>query len=218
MAEKCSPEKEVLSNFRFARSRVTDRQVDELLGIIKGVLADGEVSQTEAEFVLSWLHTNRECCERWPASDLLVKLEGFLADGVLDDVEESELLAVFLSLTGNPDFVPIDGSSDMSAAIPYDNPLPRVIKFPGKSFCLTGKFAWEFGPRSQIEETIRFSGGITQTNVTKDTDFLVIGGGSTRDWIHSTYGRKIEKAIELRGKGQALAIVPESEVVRRLFK
>lgn len=37
----------------FRNEAVTDRQIDELIGIIKGVLADGMVSQGEVEFLLS---------------------------------------------------------------------------------------------------------------------------------------------------------------------
>lgn len=46
-------------------------------------------------------------------------------------------------------------------------------------------------------------------SVSKKLDYLVIGEIGSRDWIHSTHGRKIEKAVELRNGGARLAIVSE---------
>jgi NAD-dependent DNA ligase len=130
-------------------------------------------------------------------------------------------LEIFLALTGNPHYVATTSAGafrTVSASLPYNYPLPMVIKFEGKKFCLTGKFDWSFGPRSDIEQAVRDAGGETQKNVTKETDFLVIGDAGNRDWIHSTYGRKVERAVALRDAGQALAIIPEHQIVSRLFK
>lgn len=41
-------------NQAFRSQAVAERKVDELIGIVKGVIADGEISQLEAEFVLKW--------------------------------------------------------------------------------------------------------------------------------------------------------------------
>jgi hypothetical protein len=38
---------------------------------------------------------------------------------------------------------------------------------------------------------------------------LVIGEIGSQDWLHSTHGRKIEKAIEYNDTGAKIAIVPE---------
>jgi hypothetical protein len=37
----------------------------------------------------------------------------------------------------------------------------------------------------------------------------VIGEIGSRDWIHSTHGRKIEKAMDYNGRGCRIAIVGE---------
>ena len=39
------------------------------------------------------------------------------------------------------------------------------------------------------------------------TDYLVIGILGSEDWIHTSYGRKIEKAIEIKQKGFNVAII-----------
>jgi hypothetical protein len=45
--------------------------------------------------------------------------------------------------------------------------------------------------------------------VTKRTNFLVIGPIASSAWLESTHGRKILRAVELRGEGLPLRIVSE---------
>jgi len=37
--------------------RIADRGVDEMIGICRGMIADGRVEQSEAEYILRWLET-----------------------------------------------------------------------------------------------------------------------------------------------------------------
>ena len=43
----------------FCQRMVTERQVDELIGMCKGILADGVLNAEEAQFLADWLETNR---------------------------------------------------------------------------------------------------------------------------------------------------------------
>ncbi|HAW32731.1 MAG TPA: hypothetical protein DCY03_32270, partial [Planctomycetaceae bacterium] len=54
----------------FNAARLNDRKIDELIGLCKGVLADGEVTQFEVEFLQNWLRNNQEISEHWPANVL----------------------------------------------------------------------------------------------------------------------------------------------------
>ncbi len=49
--------------------------------------------------------------------------------------------------------------------------------------------------RQQIDEALR--------------SIRVIGAIGSRDWIHSTHGRKIERAVELREQGTGIYILSE---------
>lgn len=42
--------------------RITSRQIDELVGLARGIAADGDLNQTEVEFLQKWLAANR-CCQ-----------------------------------------------------------------------------------------------------------------------------------------------------------
>jgi hypothetical protein len=52
--------------------------------------------------------------------------------------------------------------------------------------------------------------------LTSDTGYLVIGVYATDSWAHSTFGRKIEKAVTLRDRGRRIAIVGEQHWVGQL--
>jgi len=191
-------------NMRLAYARVADRQVDEIIGLCKGVLCDGAVNQSEAEFLLTWLENNRHAADQWPASVLYPRIQAMLEDGVLDDEEEQELLGLLMEITGKPG-INVKGET-ASTTLPFDDPAPRV-NFSGETFCLTGKFAC--GPRREVEMAVMERGGLCKKNPCKNTAFLVVGEIGSRDWIHSSFGRKIEKAIQLRDGGASVAIISE---------
>ena len=80
--------------------RRLDRSVDELIGLCRGILADGEINQSEAEFLLDWLHRHREFCGSFPFSVLYGRVESALSDGVLDAEEQKDLLEKLHSVVG----------------------------------------------------------------------------------------------------------------------
>ena len=54
-------------------------------------------------------------------------------------------------------------------------------------------------------------------SVGRKTHYLVVGSIGNDQWRHSSYGLKILKAVELRGKGCPIAIVGEDHWQRALF-
>ena len=182
---------------------VVGRQVDELVGLIKGVLADGAVAEAEARFLLDWLAANAGAREAWPANVIYPRLLRALSDDHLDADEESEILALLVSAVGGN--ATARGEASMSTALPITRPEPPVI-FAGRAFAFTGKFY--SGTREWCEAQVAARGGAI-AGISRKLDFLVIGEIGSRDWIHSTHGRKIEKAVELRDGGAPLAIVSE---------
>ena len=189
----------------------TVREVDELIGLCKGIIADGIVNLEEARFLRSWLESNRESREIWPCSVLYPRIQAMLEDGKLENDEERELLSLLVqTVGGNPQA--LDAHS-LTSTLPLNRPIPEV-RIPGKSFCFTGKFL--FGPRAQCEGLVLARGGEVLGNITEELDYLVIGVVGSRDWINSTFGRKIEKAVNYRNKGVPIAIVAEEHFVGAL--
>lgn len=192
-------------NRRFNAARLSDRAIDELVGVCRGMTFDARVTEDEAKSLLGWLECNREYADRWPADLIYFRLREMLSDGVLDDQEQAELLDLMRDLTGGE--LPIkERVASYTSLLPLDRPLPPV-RFSGRGFCMTGKFV--YGSRKQCHAVVAGLGGIVHAAPAGGTSYLVVGAIGSRDWIHSTHGRKIEAAVALRAKHKQLAIVSE---------
>lgn len=175
-------------NQRYRSHAVGERQVDELLGLVKGILADGVVDQQEAEFLLNWLNANSAILTQWPAKAIYPRLLHALQDGHLDAEEEAEIMSLLLATVGG-NRAPDHGIASNSTSLPLTDPAPDIV-FPERRFCFTGKFT--SGSRSWCEEQVAALGARPAPNVTKKLDYLVIGEIGSRDWLHSTHGTKIQ--------------------------
>lgn len=189
---------------RFSKSRLSDRGIDELIGLCRGVLADGVLAESEVRFLADWLDRHREIADQWPAVVLYKRIQEVLADGVMDSDEERDLLALLMDVTGAP--IVGEAAASMSTALPLDHPAP-TLTFDDWTYCFTGKFAC--GTRGQVEQVARSLGAKICTAPTLKTNIVVIGSIGSRDWIHSTYGRKIETAVAMRERGHRITLVSE---------
>ena len=59
---------------RFNRKSIDDRQIDTLIGLSKGLIADGKVDQSEAEFLYSWLIQSRQTTDNPVIINLLSRV------------------------------------------------------------------------------------------------------------------------------------------------
>ena len=66
-----------------------------------------------------------------------------------------------------------------------------------------------FGTRSACEKALTALGGIPAPGVTGKLDFLVVGSGCNEQWANTTYGRKIEAALERKPRYGKPAIISE---------
>lgn len=188
--------------FNVAQRRARD--VSELLGIAKGLIADGVVTESEARYLRDWGHHHPEAVALWPASLIFTRLQQFYADGRIDEDERLELQGILAALVGGD--VTVNLGLDGAAQLPLDHPAPR-ISWHQEMYVFTGRFA--YGTRKQCEREVLDRGGFVDGGVTKRTTFLVIGTFSSRDWQQSSYGSKIVRAVELRDAGLPLKIVGE---------
>jgi len=184
-----------------------DRLVDELIGLCRGVLADGHVCKAEAQFLADWLSRNAAVAHVYPFNKLIERLRDALADGVLDEEEEAALLHALVGLVGGEAAGEYGSqSASRSSDLPINAPPPTPINYLAQ-FVVTGTFA--FGPRVRVIEEITKRGGTVNTAVSKKVSYLIVGDIGSRDWIHSSYGRKIEKAVQFRDEGCPIALVSE---------
>src|SRR5690606_26147495 len=123
---------------RFNRKSVDDRQIDTLIGLSKGLVADGQVNQLESEALLTWLIQSRQTSDNPVIANLLDKVSALLQDGVLDEEESKELLALLQRINGDPCEI---GELAKTTGLPLDDPFPS-ISFPQRTFLFTGTCAY----------------------------------------------------------------------------
>lgn len=80
---------------------------------------------------------------------------------------------------------------------------------------LTGTMA--YGPRKHCESLITERGGVIGGSVSKKIHYLIVGSIANDQWLHSSYGTKIKKAVELRESGVPIAIISEEHWQKALF-
>ena len=180
-----------------------------LYGICGGLMADSHLSDQEILFLHTWLRQNEELTKDWPANILAQRVESVLADGLVTEEERQDLqetlkqmLGGTLEETGSPE--------SLATRLPVD-PL-ETVNFEGRTFCLTGKFI--YGPRSRCQSAIEQLGGIPVERVSVDLSYLIIGTLASRDWVHTSHGRKIETALGYKAKGHDIQIAAEELWVR----
>lgn len=187
----------------YGRRRISSRQIDELIGLARGLCADGVLNDAEVSFLQKWLATNAAITEHAILAALYRRVDAVLHDGFVDVEEQREL---FDALNAFSDTTFELGEVLKPATLPLCSPSPAV-SFRGKSYCFTGSF--NYGRRTECEEAVAHRGG-TAGSLTQKTDFLVIGAYVTDSWKHSTFGHKIVKAASMRDeKGVPINIISE---------
>lgn len=88
-----------------------------------------------------------------------------------------------------------------SCSIKYD--------IAGKSIVLTGDF--EIAEVAYIENKLSSMGAVLKKDVSGKTDYLVIGNLGHSQWYYGSYGRKIEKAIDLQKQGKPIIMIEEDD-------
>lgn len=189
------------------RNSIDDRKIDTLIGLSKGITADGVVNELEAKALYAWLVQSKNCSDHPIITNLLLRVEDMLSDGKLDEHESLELLSVLKAISAEQSEV---GELAKSTTLPLCLPIP-AIEFSDRSFLFTGTFA--FGNRALCKEATQSVGGRFAKSVTQKLDYLVIGTYVTDSWKHESFGNKIMNAVEYRDNGVPLSIVSEKHWV-----
>ncbi|MGY2273628.1 MULTISPECIES: BRCT domain-containing protein [Pseudomonas] len=196
----------------FHQARIDRRSADALIGITAGLTADGRINQLEAEFLKSWIETHLVHLEDPVVNILYQRLADMLSDGVLDEDESVELLEILHQFAGLPVGAP-QRTANVSS-LPLNDPIPE-LDWLDRVFLFTGVMA--YGPRKDCESLVTERGGVIGNSVSKKVHFLVVGSIGNEQWLHSSYGTKIKKAVELRNSGVPIAIISETHWQQVLF-
>jgi hypothetical protein len=192
-------------NVLFNRAGRTERDLSEMLGLAKGMLADGVFNEDEAGYLHDWARNHPDALERWPVNVIFGRLQHAFADGTIDAAERRGLHDLLAELVGGTAAVLL--GYEGATTLPLDSPAPEVRWGPDCVYVFTGRFA--YGTRADCEREVTTRGSACEKNITRRTSFLVIGTFGSEDWKHSSFGLKIQKAVKLRESGGAIRIIGE---------
>lgn len=173
----------------------------EMVGIVRGVIADGRISPEEATHLAQWTRDNPDVAAQWPANVLARRLEQIFRDGRVDGRERRHLAAILGQLAENP-----VGSATLATDLPIDRPPPDVV-FEGRTFVFAGEMV--FGPHRACEREVVDLGGTCERTVTRRTDYLVIGGIAAGEWSQQGFGASVNEVVQHRARGVPIAIISE---------
>ena len=182
-----------------------------LMGLIHGIMADGELEESEIHLLRQWLTINDYLCGTYPFDELHSLISTILLDGKITE-DECNMLKAFLS-----NFIDAKTSynlneSDLVAmrekySVTGICASCQEIDFKDTVFCFTGES--QKATRKEIASLIESLGGVYKNNVSGKTQYLIVGNMGNPCWAYSCYGRKVEDAIKLRQSGHKLVIVNE---------
>ena len=151
-------------NLRFNRARRTERDLCELLGLARGLLADGSITEGEAALLRDWVGRHPDAMEHWAVRTIHDRLTQHFKDGVIDEIERADLKRLLDQLVSGELSAVTD--TDAATTLPLDQP-PPTIEWVDMTYVFTGQFA--FGPRRDCEREVEKRGGTCEGNVTKRT-------------------------------------------------
>lgn len=180
-----------------------------LQGICHGLLSDGKIHDEEVFQLDKWLNENEHLNSYYPYDELRSLVLSIVSDRKVDEEERIVLKAylnqfVKLTNTDMKDQVDLETNSVQLSALCTSEPN---VTFEGKTFCITGIL--KRGTREATEAQIRALGGIPTNSVTRKTDYLIVGDNGNQAWAFACYGRKVEKAMELRKGGHTITLIHE---------
>lgn len=187
------------------------KATEHLLGICVGLIADARIEPAEIHFLRTWLSDNAFMRDEWPGRAVANRIDSILDDGIITQAECVDLLDTLRDIVST-DFIGTGSAVPECPAVPYDED-PSIF-FRDMTFCLTGRFAW--GSRATCERAILALDGTVIDNITQRLDYLIVGSMIEPQWAHTTFGRKIQKAVSYKDEGHDITIVSEQQWIAAL--
>lgn len=199
---------------------VITNDIQVLAGICHGILADNKISEEEVVQLENWLFENEQLVGVYPFDELESLIVSILADKVITE-EERDLLKVFISdFVVESDSVNIDFSKikekKKEMCIGGICTINPQIEFKNKNFVFTGVSSSM--SRAELKNAIECRGGHFYDTVILNTDYLIICEKNNPCWAFCTYGRKVEKAVNMRKQGYKISIIREVDFLDAIIE
>lgn len=172
--------------------------IQELYGVVSGIMADGVVHESELEALVKWLECHTHLETTYPYSMIMPMLVD----------ERYDLIIPFVS-----QFVG-DKIEEVSNSATSIFTTPELL-FEGHRYVVSGRF--QHYDRADVKRIIGDLGGVVTSAVSTKTSYVVVGTDGNPCWSYSTYGRKVEKALNFRADGHTVAIISEDHFCSQII-
>lgn len=195
--------------------RITS-DIQRLHGILGGILADGKILYEEIEGLQIWMNEHEHLKTYWPFDEIFSLTTHCLAQDVIDEKMKEQLNSFFFDFCTLDDVkVIVDPKIIQGTHLSGICTMQPEIRFNNSTFCFTGQTMRL--ERGLFFQAISRLGGNCKDHVSKLVDYLVIGSGGNPCWAYSCYGRKVERAVELRKSGHNIQLIHENDFVDSLL-
>lgn len=171
--------------------------LQELRGILKGIIIDNKIETEEGLNLIKWLYNNIHLNDYYPYNHILSLFETILEDNIITEEESKSLIEIINSILA-----------------PVTSLKEEITSVTNKHVCLSGNFS--HGRKSDVEKIIKQSGGIIDSDVKRITDILIIGDYESQAYAHGNYGTKVRKAMDYCSRGCNITIIKEKEFFNSL--
>lgn len=181
-----------------------------LHAILGGIVADGVITESELRGLSIWLTEHKHLETLWPYEEVGSLVTVVLEDRKIDEAEHKMLLSFFQEFTAVLDDRTINNPliAEGQRLVGICAVCPEIA-LDGSTFCFTG--ASSKYSRTEFSDLVRQHGGAVLSSVSSRLNYLIIGAEGNPCWMYACYGRKVEKAVELRKAGARLLIVHEND-------
>ncbi|WP_222102284.1 BRCT domain-containing protein [Candidatus Propionivibrio aalborgensis] len=188
----------------------TTADLQRLHAVVGGIVADGHISEEELRGLSSWLQDHEHLKTCWPYDEIDSLITTVLVDKKIDEQEHQMLKNFFSEFTAvldertivSPSFAEGTTLVGLCAVCPE-------VEFEGSLFCFTG--ASTRYTRTNLTEIVNRLGGEVVSTMSAKVRYLIIGADGNPCWAYACYGRKVEKAVQLRKSGVRLLIIHEND-------
>lgn len=205
---------------RFNKKRNTAKNIQMLSGILQGIIADNELNDAEIHYLYNWfcdfnyntvLQSDNEYYDKNThfghfENAIANKVSDVLEDGIVTLEEKQSLLDLIQNYLGGSSEDGVIGSKVIN--LPIDENVSLTKK---DIFCFTGTLL--DGTRKEWILRLNDIGVETTKSVLVSTTVLVVGVEPSRDWINTSYGRKIESVMAMKEKGKDIKIINQEMLV-----
>ena len=188
---------------------VITSSAQQLIGFLAGISADKSINIEELAALGNWTSENAALKEIWPFDTLVPIIVQIETEKQLSTERQTELLDFCQSVCGLGSAQAKENSIAMKLS---DERAAIVIQ--ESTFCFTGKS--ERYSREELGQIVELYGGVATNSITAKLQYLVVCEKRNPAWAFEMYGRKVEKAMNMKKKGTGPEVIFEEDLFAAL--